>query len=109
VTTVSWRKRNEPARSDSLVLRFPSGATVVETPPMEEGYYDISVRGGDALLAVNASSEWLPRQVRLKSGIVRSGTPVGARPRLRDLNWLYVLIVAALCAEWLLRRKAGLR
>jgi hypothetical protein len=109
VTTVSWRKRNEPARSDSLVLRFPSGATVVETPPMEEGQYDISVRGGEAVLAVNASSEWLPRQVRLKSGTVRSGTPVGARPRLRDLNWLYVLIVAALCAEWLLRRKAGLR
>ena len=109
VTTVSWRKRNGPARSDSLVLRFPSGASVVETPPMEEGQYDISVRGGEAVLAVNASSEWLPRQVRLKSGIVRSGTPVGARPRLRDLNWLYVLIVAALCAEWLLRRKAGLR
>jgi hypothetical protein len=76
---------------------------------MEEGQYDIFVRGGTSILAVNASSEWLPRQVRLKSGVVRSGAPVGARPRLRDLAWVYALVIAALCAEWLLRRKAGLR
>jgi hypothetical protein len=109
VATVIWRKRNGPPRSDSLVLRFPAGATVVETAPMEEGEYDISVRGGQAILAVNASSEWLPREVRLKSGIVRSGAPVGARPRVRDHSWVYAVIIAALCVEWLLRRKAGLR
>jgi hypothetical protein len=109
VATVTFRKRNGPARSDSLILRFPSGATVVETAPMDEGEYDISVRGGQAILAVNASAEWLPRQVRLKSGVVRSGAPVGAPPRLRDLSWVYAIIIAALCAEWLLRRKAGLR
>jgi hypothetical protein len=109
VTTVAWRKRNGPGRSDSLVLRFPPGATIVETPPMDEGAYDIVVRGGAAILAVNASQEWLPRQVRIKSGIVRTGTPVGARPRLRDHSWVYALIIAALCAEWLVRRKAGLR
>ena len=109
VATVVWRKRNGPARSDSLVLRFPSGASVVETPPMEEGQYDIFVRGGQAVLAVNASLEWLPRQVRLKSGAVRSGAPVGAPPRLRDHLWIYAVIIGALCAEWLLRRKAGLR
>jgi hypothetical protein len=76
---------------------------------MDEGAYDIVVRGGAAILAVNASQEWLPRQVRIKSGIVRTGTPVGARPRLRDHSWVYALIIAALCAEWLVRRKAGLR
>jgi hypothetical protein len=109
VTTVVWRKRNGPARSDSLVLRFPSGTTIVETPPMAEGEYDIFVRGGASILAVNASAEWLPRQVRLKSGVVRSGVAVGARPRLRDNVWVYALIIAALCAEWLVRRKIGLR
>ena len=109
VATVIWRKRNAPGRSDSLVLRFPPGASVVETPAMDEGEYDLSMRGGQAILAVNPSSEWLPRQVRIKSGVVRSGAPVGAPPRLRDHGWVYALIIAALCAEWLLRRKAGLR
>lgn len=109
VTTVTWRKRNAPARNDSLVLRFPAGANIVETPPMEEGEYDIFVRGGQAILAVNASAEWLPRPVRLKAGVVRAGAPVGAQPRLRDHGWVYALIIAALCAEWLVRRKVGLR
>jgi hypothetical protein len=109
VAIVGWRKRNAPTRHDSLILRFPAGASVVETPPMEEGEYDISVRGGQSILVVNASSEWLPRQVRIKSGAVRSGAPVGARPHLRDHSWIYAVIIAALCAEWLLRRKAGLR
>jgi hypothetical protein len=76
---------------------------------MDEGEYDIFVRGGQAILAVNASAEWLPRPVRLKPGVVRSGAPVGARPRLRDHGWVYALVIAALCAEWLVRRKVGLR
>jgi hypothetical protein len=109
VATVTWRKRNGPPRSDSLVLHFAPGASVVETAPMEEGQYDIFVRGGQAVLAVNASSEWLPRQVRLKSGVLRSGVPVGAQPRLRDYGWIYALVIAALCAEWLVRRKIGMR
>jgi hypothetical protein len=109
LVTVSLRKRNEPGRSDSLMLRFATGATVVETPPLAEGQYDIFVHGGQALLAVNASSEWMPRPVRLRSGVVRTGAAVGAAPRLRDHALVYVLILAALCGEWLVRRKIGLR
>jgi hypothetical protein len=109
VASVLVRKRNAPAGGDSLVLRFPAGATIVETPPMEEGQYDIFVRGGQSMLAINPSAEWLPRQVRLQSGVVRSGAPVGAQPRLRDFGWVYALVIIALCAEWLIRRKVGLR
>jgi hypothetical protein len=109
VVAVALRKRNGPARSDSLTLRFPSGATVVETPPLGAGQYDIFVRGGQALLAVNASAEWMPRPVRLRSGVVRTGAAAGTAPRLRDHAWIYVLIVAALCTEWLVRRKIGMR
>jgi hypothetical protein len=109
VATVTIRKRNAPARTDSLVLRFPAATSVVETPPMGEGQYDISVRGGQAVLSVNASAEWLPRQVRVRPGVIRSGAPVGAAPRLRDFGWAYALAILALCGEWLLRRKAGLR
>jgi hypothetical protein len=96
-------------RVDSLTLQFASGATVVETPALAEGIYEISVRGGSALLAVNPSSEWLPRAVRLKSGVIRQGNPAGSAPRLRDYSWIFALIVAALCAEWLIRRRIGLR
>jgi hypothetical protein len=109
VATVIYRKRNAPGGSDSLVLRFPTGASVVETAPMAEGQYDVSVRGGQAALVVNPSSEWIPRQVRVKAGVQRSGAPVGSQPRLRDHAWIYALIIVALCAEWLLRRKIGLR
>jgi hypothetical protein len=96
-------------RVDSLTLQFASGVTVVESPALVEGIYEISVRGGSALLAVNPSAEWLPRTVRLKSGIVRLGSAAGAAPRLRDYPWIFAVIVAALCAEWLLRRRIGLR
>lgn len=109
LVTVTWRNRKGPARGDSLTLRFASGATVVETPAMDEGNYDIFVRGGASILAVNPSAEWIPRQVKVQSGAIRSGVPVGAPPRLRDHAWVYALIIGALCAEWLIRRKVGLR
>jgi hypothetical protein len=109
VASVVIRKRNAPISGDSLVLRFPAGATIVETPPMEEGQYDIFVRGGQSMLAINASAEWLPRPVRVQSGVLRSGAPVGAQPRLRDFSWVYALAIIALCAEWLVRRKVGMR
>lgn len=107
--TVTLRRRNGPPRSDSLLLRFPAGATVIETPAMEQGLYDISVRGGSALLAVNPSAEWLPREVKLRSGPIRGGAPAGAPPRLRDHPWIYAIVIGALCGEWLVRRKIGLR
>jgi hypothetical protein len=109
VVSLTIRRRNGPVRGDSMVLRFPAGATVVETPAMPEGLYDVVVRGGAAVLAVNPSAEWLPRQVKLRSGPIRGGAPVGAPPRLRDHSWIYAVIIAALCGEWLIRRKIGLR
>ena len=109
VVTVTLRRRNGPPRSDSLVLRFPAGATVMETPAMEQGLYDVLVRGGTALLAVNPSAEWLPREVKVRGGPVRGGIPAGAPRRLRDHAWIYAIIIGALCGEWLLRRKIGLR
>jgi hypothetical protein len=109
VVQVSLRRRNAPGRSDSLTLRFVTGATVAESPSLEPGIYDVALRGGTAILAVNASSEWLPRQVRLRSGPIRGGAPIGTQPRLRDRLWIYALIVAVLCVEWLLRRRMGMR
>jgi hypothetical protein len=109
VVQVTLRRRNAPPRSDSLTLRFASGATVVESPLLEPGIYDVAMRGGTAILAVNASSEWIPRPVKLRSGPIRGGVPNGTQPRLRDRLWIYTLVIVVLCVEWLLRRRIGMR
>jgi hypothetical protein len=109
VVHLTVRRRNAPSRVDSVALRFPPGVTVVETRPLDPGIYDVSAMGGPSLLIVDASTEWLPRQVKLRSGPIGTGVMTGSQPRLRDYLWLYAVIIGCLCAEWLLRRKVGLR
>lgn len=76
---------------------------------MAAGVYDVLGARGSSLLVVNPSLEWVPRQPTVRAGEVGVGPPPGDRPTLRSLGWPYLLLVAALCAEWLLRRRAGLR
>lgn len=102
-------RRRGTVRDDSLTLRFGAGATVAQTDPMAPGVYDVRVTGGAAVLVVNSSRELLPRGLAVKAGPVGGATAFGDQPRLRDRWWSYVLLIAALCAEWLLRRKRGLR
>jgi hypothetical protein len=71
--------------------------------------YDVRTAGGPALLIVNASREWLPRAPVVQTGQVGGVVLAGAAPRLRSFGWIYVLLVVALCAEWLWRRRAGMR
>jgi hypothetical protein len=101
--------RGAAAPPDSLRLRFPPGSPTAETAPLPAGVYDVRTAGGPALLIVNASREWLPRAPVVRTGQVGGVVLAGAAPRLRSLGWIYVLLVAALCAEWLWRRRAGLR
>lgn len=97
------------ARVDSLTLRFPTDANVVETAPLAPGVYEATTRGGTSLLAVNPSREWLPRAPRVTSGAVRGSVSADAAPRLRDHGWAYALAIVLLCAEWILRRRRGMR
>jgi hypothetical protein len=103
--------RRGSTRVDSLTLRFTGGATVVETPPLAAGLYDATTRGGAALLAVNASREWLPRSPRVASGLIRGTASADSAPRLRAgaWGWAYALAILLLCAEWILRRRRGMR
>lgn len=96
-------------RTDTLVLRFPSGSAIQESPPLARGTYDAVVPGGRTMLVVNASAELLPGRPRLQSGSV-GGRVNGddARPA-RGAGWVYVALVLLLCAEWIARRRAGLR
>jgi hypothetical protein len=120
---IRWRHGNSPDTSvivvlalrgggglpDSLRLRFPPGSPTVETAPLPAGVYDVRTGGGAALLVVNASREWLPRAPVVRTGQVGGVVLAGGAPRLRSLGWIYVVLVVALCAEWLWRRRAGLR
>jgi hypothetical protein len=94
---------------DSLTLRFPANATVVESKPLAPGIYDATVRGGSAVVVVNESREWLPRAPRVSGGGVRGSVAADTAPRLRDKGWAYALAILMLCAEWILRRRRGMR
>ena len=96
-------------RADTLRLRFAGETGVADTPPLAPGVYETHTAGGDGLLAVNASAEWLPRRPMVRSGAVGSAAAADRAPRARALWSLYALAIVALCAEWVLRRKVGLR
>jgi len=102
--------RDHPGRpADSLVIAFASGSPVSESPPLPAGAYDVRSSAGPALLIVNPSREWLPRVPSVQAGDVRGVALAGAVPHLRAMAWIYVLLVALLCTEWLWRRHIGLR
>ncbi|HYC51397.1 MAG TPA: hypothetical protein VEB19_09850 [Gemmatimonadaceae bacterium] len=98
-----------PGKTDTLTLRFTSGSAVHETGALPQGIYDVIVPGGRTMLAVNASSELLPTRPRLRSGSVGSRVQVDDARRARNRGALYVLVVLLLCAEWVARRRLGLR
>jgi hypothetical protein len=108
IVTVVMRRRGAAAE-DTLTLRFAAGSSTVESAPLAPGVYEAETAGGSSLLAVNESAEWLPRTATLRSGVVEGTPATGAAPPLRDRGWAYLLAIVALCAEWLLRRRAGLR
>jgi hypothetical protein len=130
-TTVAWLRAGEPVhwrrgsardsaatvvirsigspRADTLRLRFAGETGMADTPPLAPGVYETHTTGGDGLLAVNASAEWLPRRPTVQSGAVGSAPAADRATRARTLWWLYALAILALCAEWMLRRKVGLR
>ena len=108
VVSLTLRPRGG-ARADSLTLRFPPGANVVESKPLAAGIYDVTTQGGKSLLAVNASREWLPRATRISAARQRGTLSAETAPRLRGTGWAYALAILMLCAEWLLRRRHGMR
>jgi hypothetical protein len=103
-------RRGAPPHTDSMMLHFGATGTVTESDPLAAGVYDVTVGdGGVAILVVNGPRELLPRVPTVQSGSVGEAAVAGERPRLRDSGWPLVVALAALCAEWLLRRRGGLR
>ena len=109
VVMVFARRRGDSVGVDTMAIRFGAAGTVAETDPMPPGAYDLEIAGGSALLVVNASPEMLPQRPTVASGEVGGAAVASDAPRLRDRGWAYLLAVGALCAEWLVRRRLGLR
>lgn len=102
-------RRRGGARADTLLLRFAPGTTVQESASLPVGVYDITVPGGQAVLAVNASAELLPERATLASSAVGRRSNLADARGARANGWLYALAIALLCGEWVLRRRMGLR
>jgi hypothetical protein len=82
---------------------------VVESPSVAPGVYDVRTPNGASVLVVNPSAELLPRRPTVQSGGIGGRPSLADAPHARELGWLYVVVVLGLCAEWLLRRRVGLR
>src|SRR5688500_3819136 len=109
VVALTLVRRGAPARTDSMTLRFSESATVVESAPLPPGVYDVRSANGTSVLVVNQSAELLPRRPTVQSGRIGGRPSLADAPLARELGWLYVVAVLGLCAEWLLRRRVGMR
>ena len=93
---------------DTLHLDFRGGSTT-ESAPLTAGEYVVSVRGGSATLVVNRSREWLPARQTIHELTMAGEGPRSPAIPLRDRWWPYAAVLAALCGEWVWRRRVGLR
>lgn len=109
VVAVTITRRSATGRVHTVTLRFADGATVAESPALPPGVYDARMDGGSAVLAVNPSRELVPRRPTVTTRRVGGAAALGDAPALRSLGWVYALVVLLLCAEWGLRRRAGVR
>jgi hypothetical protein len=104
VVPMTWS--GTEVRADTL--RFDGAGHAEVWLPPGAWHYRLE-GGGEGLVAVEQySTELLPHQPTLASKPGRS-TSGAARTAARDWIWLFAVAVLALCAEWLLRRKLGLR
>lgn len=115
---VRWRRGAQPrslvvltrdgdraTRRDSLVFGTAAEAAM---PSLGAGVWRGTVDGVSIVIPVSASRELLPRPVTMRSSAL-NGVAVAVRRGARSLGWLYLASVLLLAAEWLLRRRAGLR
>ncbi len=99
------RDGDRATRRDTLVFGTSAEATM---PPLASGVWRGTIDGAPVVIPVSGSREWLPHVATLRSGPL-NGEALAVRRGARSLSWLYLATVLLLAAEWLLRRRAGLR
>ncbi len=102
-------RTGEAGRADTLELRFARDVNEAASASLSPGTYDVRAPGGVSVLVVNPSAEWVARRPTVVAGAVGTGAASGEAPGVRTMAWPFALVVLLLCAEWLLRRRAGLR
>lgn len=111
---ITRRATGGSAAGDTVALRFNNAAMETVTHSLPVGVYDVRVSTASAgvtssVIVVNASRELIPRAPTLTTSAASRGATAAAGPRLSDLGWVFALALLLMCAEWLLRRYAGLR
>jgi hypothetical protein len=99
------RDGDRVTRRDTLVF---GTAAEAEMKPLASGVWRGTIDGAAVVVPVSASREWLPHASTLRSSLL-NGDALPVRRGARSLGWLYLASVLVLAAEWLLRRRAGLR
>jgi len=107
--TVRPSASQPPPSGDTVRVRFGRGAVDATTMPLAAGVYDVRTRGGNAVLVVNASREWIPRAPNVRDGALSRGALSTDAPRLADHWWPFLVALLLLSAEWIARRLVGLR
>ena len=102
---VLTRDGDRASRRDSIVF---AGTGQGVTPPLGVGVWRGTVDGAVVVIPVSQSREFIPRSIALRSTAL-NGAAVPVRRGARAAGWLYLATVLLLAAEWLLRRRAGLR
>jgi hypothetical protein len=102
---VLTRDGDRAVRRDTLVFADAGEASMA---PLDAGVWRGTVDGAAIVVPVSPSREWLPGVATVRSGLL-NGEAMPVRRGARSLGWLYLATVLLLAAEWLLRRRAGLR
>lgn len=105
---VAIRLRSGDGRASADTLRFDGAGRAALGLPV--GIYTYQLQGGGrGTVAVEEySDEWFPRPVALSAAQGAPGTS-DRRQGIRERWWLFALAVIALCGEWVVRRRMGLR
>ena len=110
---VGWTATGAPAaggvpatRTDTL--RFDGSGRALAWLAPGEYRYRLSEGGAGTVAVEEYSDELLPRAATLATRESRAPRPA-SRSAARDWAWLFAIAVIALAAEWLLRRRMGLK
>ena len=92
-----------------MALRFSEATGTATSDPLAAGVWRATIGAGTSLFVVNSGAEWIPRRPVASRTAVEGAAPPGVASSMRSGWWWYALLLAALCAEWVMRRRVGLR
>lgn len=103
---IRLRAAGGEARDDTL--RFDGSGRGAVRLPVGTWSYQLQGGGRGVVAVEEYSDEWFPHRLTIAAA---EGAPVESvrRQGVRERWWLFALAVVALCGEWLVRRRMGLR